>query len=151
MTDFGPNEQTPHQPRRWTDSELSDAWEALVRGERADAAEPAAFVRDVVDDLAAIDRVPPLSPTRRAQIWEDLMKSASVPHSSVTIPTSHRLASNGRLTAEPPISLLPPRPARLGPILASAALVLLTLVASFVAFRGSHPGRTDDEIGRAHV
>src|SRR5215217_2149902 len=145
MTDLGPNEQPPRQPRRWTDSELSDAWEALVRGERADAPEPAAFVRDVVDDLVAIDRVPPLSPTRRAQIWEDLMKSATVPHSSVTIPTSHRLASNGRLAAEPPISLLPPRPARLGPILATAALVLLTLLASFVAFRGSHPGRTDDD------
>src|SRR5215216_2899557 len=105
MTDLGPNEQTPREPQRWTDSALSNAWEALVRGERADAAEPAAFVGDVVDDLAAIDRVPPLSPTRRAQIWEDMMKSVAVPGSPVTIPTSHRLASNGRLAAEPPISL----------------------------------------------
>jgi hypothetical protein len=30
--------------------------------------------------------------------------------------------------------------------LATAALVLLTLLASFVAFRGSHPGRTDDDL-----
>jgi hypothetical protein len=29
---------------------------------------------------------------------------------------------------------------------ATAALVLLTLLASFVAFRGSHPGRTDDDL-----
>ena len=147
MTDLGPNEQTPHQPQRWTDSELSDAWEALVRGERADAAEPAAFVRDVVDDLAAIDRVPPLSLTRRAQIWEDMMKSVAVPGSPATIPTSHRLASNGRLSTVPlPVSPLPTRPSRLGAILATAALVLLTLLASFVAFRGSHPGRTVDDL-----
>jgi hypothetical protein len=147
MTDFGPNEQTPHQPRRWTDSELSDAWEALVRGERADADEPAAFVRDVVDDLAAIDRVPPLSLTRRAQIWEDMMKSASVPHSSVTIRSGRLLSPNGRLSTVPlPVLPLPTRPSRLGAILATAALVLFTLLASFAAFRGSHPGRTDDDL-----
>jgi hypothetical protein len=147
MTDFGPNEQTPHQPRSWTDSELSDAWEALVRGERADAAEPAAFVRDVVEDLAAIDHVQPLSPQRRAQIWEDLMKSAAVSHSSVTNRSGRRLSPNGRLSTVPlPVLPLPTRPSRLGAILATAALVLFTLLASFAAFRGSHPGRTDDDL-----
>src|SRR5215216_3080462 len=136
MTDFGPNEQTPHQPQRWTDSELSDAWEALVRGERADAPEPAAFVRDVVEDLIAIDHLHPLSPPRRAQIWEDLMKSTTVPHSSVTIPSSHRLTPNGRLSTVPlPVSPLPTRSSRLGAILSTAALVLFTLLASFAAFR----------------
>jgi hypothetical protein len=147
MTDFGPNEQTPHQPRRWTDSELSDAWEALVRGERADATAPAAFVRDVVEDLAAIDHVQPLSPQRRAQIWEDLMKSAAVSHSSVTNRSGRRLSPNGRLSTVPlPVLPLPTRPSRLGAILATAALVLFTLLASFAAFRGSHPGRTDDDL-----
>jgi hypothetical protein len=147
MTDLGPNEQTPQQPLRWTDSELSDAWEALVRGERADAAEPAAFVRDVVDDLAAIDRVPPLSLTRRAQIWEDMMKSASVPHSSVTIRSGRLLSPNGRLSTVPlPVSPLPARLSRLGAILATAALVVFTLLASFAAFRGSHPPGSDDEL-----
>src|SRR5215207_6318697 len=134
MTDHEPNEQTPRQPRRWTDSELSDVWEALVRGEPADAPEITAFVRSVVGDLAAIDRVTSLSPTRREQIWEDMMKSVAAPGSPVTIRSSHRLSPNGRMSVVPlPVSP-PTRPFHLGAILATAALVLLTLVASLVAF-----------------
>jgi len=45
-----------------------------------------------------------------------------------------------------PISPLPTRLSRLGAILATAALVLFTLLASFAAFRGSHPPGSDDEL-----
>ena len=116
---------------------MSDAWEALVRGNPADAQETEAFVRGVVEDLAAIDHIPPLSPVRRERIWEDMMAAVAVPRSPVTIPMSHDSSPNGRVALVPPqVAPLPPRSSRPGAILATAALVLLGLAVVLLASPG---------------
>lgn len=137
MTNRGPNDQSPDPPEHWTETALSDAWESLVRGNPADAPETETFVRSVVEDLAAIDHVPPLSPVRRERIWGDMMAAVAVPRSPVTIPVSHDSSPNGRVSIVPPqVAPLPVRSSRLVAILATAALVLLGLAVVLLADEG---------------
>jgi DNA-binding beta-propeller fold protein YncE len=147
MTNRGPNDQSPHPPEHRTETALSDAWEALVRGELTATPETVAFVRGVVEDLATIDHVPPLSPVRRERIWEDMMAAVAVPRSPVTIPMSHGSSPNGRVFMAPPrVARLPVRSPRLVAILATAALVLL----GFAVFLLANPGvrqRSDERGG----
>lgn len=141
MTTPRPNPHDPHRSQRWTETALSDAWEALIRGRPVDASETAAFVRGVVKDLAALDQVPPLSHARREQMWEEVMAAANLEPSPVSIPPSptrnHATAGTSRAWLTPSVLPSPARRTRVGAQLAAAALVLLTLLGGFVALRGS--------------
>ena len=137
MTNRGPNDQSTHPPEHWTETVLSDTWEALVRGNPDEAPETEAFVRGVVEDLAAIDNVPPLSPARRERIWDGMMAAVAAPRSPVTIPSGHDSSPNGRVSMVPPqVAPLPARSSRLVAILATAALILLGFVVVLLASPG---------------
>jgi hypothetical protein len=141
MTDPRSNQHDLHQAQGWTETELSDAWEALGSGSPVDAPEIAAFVRGVVEDLAAIDGVPPLSHARREQMWEEVMATATLPPSPVAIPPglSRNDVTGDAARAWLAASVRPSQAqrTRLGAHVAAAALVLLTLLGGFVALRGS--------------
>jgi hypothetical protein len=141
MTDPRPNQHDPHQAQRWTETALGDTWEALVQGRPVEAPETAAFVRGVVEELTAIDLVPPLSHARREQIWEEVLALATVP--PLPVPISLR-SSQHDATADASTAWLIPSVSpsralrtRLSAHVAIAALVLLTLIGGFVALRGS--------------
>jgi hypothetical protein len=143
MTNPRPNHHDLHQAQGWTETALGDAWEALVQGRPVDVPETASFVRGVVEELAAIDHVPPLSHARREQLWAEVMAMAAVPPSPVPMPL--RSSRNGATTdasAERLTSLVSPsrvRQTRLGAHVALVALMLSTLIGGFVAFRSSLP------------
>jgi hypothetical protein len=151
MTDSRPNEHGRHHAQGWTETALSDAWETLVRGTPVDAPETAAFVRGVVEDLAAIDHIPPLSHARREQMWDEVMAMAIAPPLPVPVlprpSRNHATVDASTAWLTPSVSPSRARLPQLGAHLALAALVLLTLIGGFVAFRRSLPPMGPEQRG----
>jgi DNA-binding beta-propeller fold protein YncE len=137
MTNIESNNPPLGRSEGWPESALSDAWETLVCGEPTDDLETAAFVRGVVEELAELDRVPPLPPARRERIWEDVLETVAVSHPLVAIPASTNPLPNGRVPlAMPQVALLPARPARPMAYLSMALLVLFGLAVVLLANAG---------------
>jgi hypothetical protein len=132
--------------RRGDGADLVRLWDAVARGE-TDAIAP--DVADPADAAAiawihALDDAPAPRPAFLAHLEEDLMRAATVPTApSLVVPPRLAAAPNGA-TARP-LSRRP-RP-RLEPTrrwllwqAATAALVLLTLAAGYIAFGPFRPG-----------
>jgi len=110
---------------------------------------------ELIHQLQALAKTPGLEEAH-GRIWEHLTHRSRGDLEDMSLATPRVLPSlgpamgrNGRVDtlpgARPHPHGAPDRPRRMMTQFATAALVLLTLVASFVAFRGSHPGRTDDD------
>ena len=125
---------------------LEQAWDAVWRGDSPTAGlDPR--LAEALQALHARDRVPPADPAFVADVRKELVASAAL----LAPPTGRNLtAPNGRSTVTPlpasyqtvtgaAVRRFPAR--RLPTHLATAALLLLTLVGSFLAFGPGRPGR----------
>jgi DNA-binding beta-propeller fold protein YncE len=124
-----------HLPSQ-TEMAMGDAWEAVVLGEPAADPEATTLVREVLEDLAVIGRVRPLSSARRERIWQEVMASAPA-YPPVTLPTSRTMPLNdsGSATILPGASV-PARISRLVAPLSVAVLVLFGLTVMLLANTG---------------
>ena len=124
---------------------LEQAWDAVWRGESPADLDPR--LAEALQALHARDHVPPADPAFVADVRKELLAAAPLPDS----PATHDLPTPNGRSAVTPFSL-PPRPhadvaVRSFPVrrwpthLATAALILLTLVGSFFAFGPVQPGR----------
>jgi hypothetical protein len=134
---------------------LDRYWDAVLSGShQAVPAEvdemPAALIRQ----LQALGSTPGMEEAR-GRIWERLTHRSRCELEDMSKNTTAVLPSAGPAVGiSGRVDTLPgarphrhgalDRPRRMMTQFATAALVLLTLLASLVAFRGSHPGRTDD-------
>jgi hypothetical protein len=131
--------------------ELSDAWDEAVRGDLAFEAAGTGDLIGAVRGLHAVDTAPHLSSWQRDQIWDDIVaRHASgvflvgpLPAASATLD-----ALDGQRLANRPIQSAHPSRSVTGrwalAQLATAALLLLTLLAGFAALR-VFPYRGGDE------
>jgi hypothetical protein len=124
---------------------LSNYLDAVVTGESARAGDLEPELTAAVEDFFAADDAPGPPPGLADSVWQQLMGPAAVeqfgPNGSALSPTP-----NGRSATGPWLTVLPDRPAeprrngsRTLAYLATAALILLTLVGGFVAYRDAIP------------
>lgn len=130
------NQRRPDQ----TETAMGDAWEALVLGEVAEDPETMAVVREVLEDLAALEQEPPLSFAHRARIWQEVLAAATIAttaHPPVTLPASYPASPNGhRPVMTLPVAPLPTRRSRLVASLSMTVLVVLGLAAVLLVAMG---------------
>jgi hypothetical protein len=116
-----------HRPDQ-TETAMGDAWEALVLGQPTDDPETMAVVREVLEDLAALEQGPPLSFAHRARLWQEVLAAAATVHPPVTLPASYPASPNGyRPEMTLPVAPLPTRSSRLVTSLSMTVLVVLGL------------------------
>jgi hypothetical protein len=134
---------------------LDRYWDAVLSGShQAVPAEVDETPVTLIRQLQALGMSPGMEEAR-GRIWERLthrsrreLDDMSMNTTAVLPSAGPAMGMSGRVDtfpeARPRPHGAPDRPRRMMTQFATAALILLTLVASFVAFRGSHPGRTDD-------
>jgi hypothetical protein len=135
---------------------LDRYWDAVLSGRQQDVPPDVDETPvTLIHQLQALDKTPGQEEAR-GRIWERLTHRSRGDLEDMSMATSRVLPSvtpamgmNGRVDtlsgARRQLHDASARPRRMVTQFATAALVLLTLVASFVAFRGSHRGRNDDE------
>ena len=134
-------------------SALSDYWDDVVRREEGHRTEAPEELAGVVRRLHALDPSFPLSPERRDQLWEIILATHAarpLPVGSLPVKSSATAPPNGRPAS---MATLPPHvsvrraPGRwVSTQFATAALVLLTLLASYAVLGGERFGRVDDPV-----
>jgi hypothetical protein len=130
---------------------LSAYWDTRVGGDAADAIGVPEGLAATVDRLLAGDTTPGLLLGQRQAIWEEIMATQAIDTGPQSHPVARPLCGNGRAPGLPrPQTPATPRwsrpSARSGWILAqlaTAALLLLILVGSFLAFG---PGDRDRQL-----
>jgi hypothetical protein len=144
----------PEVRRRQAEA-LDRYWDAVLSGRRQDVSPDVGETRaQLIHQLQALDKTPGLEEAQE-RIWEHLTRRSrgdlvSMATTRVLPSVEPAMSRNGRVDTlsgvRPHRHGAPDRPRRMATQFATAALVLLTLVASLVAFRGSHPGQTDDDL-----
>ncbi|MGH2615432.1 MAG: hypothetical protein ACRDJC_09355 [Thermomicrobiales bacterium] len=125
-------------PDRGTADRLNDHLDAVVSGDVARSHDLDPSIAATVERFFTADDAPGPPPGLADRIWAEVMDHTATVELVLTIPAS-RPDRNGRA----PLRFRRTAPPNHGPsalaYLATAALVLLTLVGSFVALRGSLP------------
>src|SRR3954465_9400515 len=141
-------EQTGTQVPPEIPDALSAYWDQRVTGGAPDAADVSEGLSALVDRLHASDSAPALLPKQRTQIWKDIVAARAMDTKPQNTIAPHVPGANGSVAGLPlPLSTTTAPRARCGrrpgwPVaqLATAALLLLTVVASFLIFSS---GRLD--------
>jgi hypothetical protein len=132
-----PNHRLPDQ----NELALGDAWEAVARGEPSADPEAMAVVREVLEEVAALEQPPPLSSAQRARIWQEVVTAAAIPtppaSPPVTLPVSSATSLNGhRPGMTLPVAPLPTRASRLSTSRSMTILLTLGLAAILLVALG---------------
>jgi hypothetical protein len=128
--------------------ELSDVWDSVVHDDLAHDAE---VNGTLVGALYAVDTTPHLSPWQRDQIWDDIV-ARHMSAASLVVPLPASGVSPDAAGGQPLGTGRIRSTGRSGGMagnwalthLATAALLLLTLLAGFAALRGQYTGGSDE-------
>ena len=138
-----------HQSRRQAEEQASQAWDAIARGIAPDSAASDPTLIETMRRLQALGEQPRPDPVFSDRLEDELTRAMT--SNLALMPSARTLANvpNGRLTLlspPPPLPRLEPSRRRWALAqLATAALVLLSLLGSFVVFRGPLRLMTHDE------
>jgi hypothetical protein len=142
-------EHSGHRDPNEVAEALSAYWDTLVGADAADDTRAPEGLVAMVDRLYASDVTPALLPKQRMDIWQAVMTAHGRDSSPHTIATDGPLGANGRSPglplpqrpSTPGLSPLSARPGWIVAQLATAALLMLALLGSFLAFGPGRMGR----------